>query len=364
VTSELGWNLPPTRAAFVIDDPNLHWWSYGFVDFRQIADDAENEGYHVAMATIPLDAWLVHPGVAGLFRARRKALSLLLHGNDHTREELKQDRSDEEASALLAQVLRRVEALERRSLLKVSRLMVAPHNLCSGQMMRAMTLGGFEGLCHAFAPPGSTGRPLAGWEPADLVAGGLPVFPRLHIKNSRDDLVLRSFLGQPLIVYAHHEDLTDGPGVLAEAAGFINREPAVRWGSTESLARSSYVTRREGALLYVQLFARSIQLDLDEEVEHVVVELPRSHGEPEHERVTLRIRERTSSSRFTNGKSDRFAAHDSETAEISLERVDAVDPRHIPSPPRRIRPILRRAAAEGRDRLLPASARLIRTLGG
>jgi hypothetical protein len=73
--------------------------------------------------------------------------------------------------------------------------MVAPSNLCSEQMMRAMMLSDFEGFCRP--SPGSTARLLAGWEPADLVAGGFPVFPRLHVRASRDDLVLRSCLGQP-----------------------------------------------------------------------------------------------------------------------------------------------------------------------
>jgi hypothetical protein len=45
----------------------------------------------------------------------------------------------------------------------------------------------------------------------------------------------------------------------------MNDQPAVRWGSAESIARSSYLTRREGTLLHVQPFARSIRLDLVEE---------------------------------------------------------------------------------------------------
>jgi hypothetical protein len=87
VTFEVGWDFPPTRATFIVDDPNLHWWTYGFVDFRRIADDAREKGYHLAVATVPLDAWFVHPGVARVFRERREELSLLLHGNDHTRGE-------------------------------------------------------------------------------------------------------------------------------------------------------------------------------------------------------------------------------------------------------------------------------------
>jgi hypothetical protein len=226
-----------------------------------------------------------------------------------------------------------------------------------------MALTGFEGLCHAGGAPGSTERRFAGWEPADLLAGGLPVFPRLHIRSPRDELVLRSFLGQPLIVYAHHGDFTDGPDRLSECAAFINHEPAVSWGSAESLARSSYLTKREGPLLRVRLLARRVQLDLAEGVEQIVVEPPGSHPEPEQERVRLAIGEHHSSSRFTAAKSDRLDARGPGTAEISLERVDRVDLEHIASPPRRVRPILRRAATEGRDRLAPVSMRLGRGLG-
>jgi hypothetical protein len=364
VTSEIDWSRPPTRATFIIDDPNLHWWSYGFVDFRQFADDADDNGYHVAVATIPLDAWLVHPGVARLFRDRWEVLSLLLHGNDHTREELNQPRTDEEAARLLAQALHRIETLERHSRLRLSRLMVAPHGLCSEQMMHAMMLSGFEGLCYAWASPRSSDQPLTGWGPADLRAGGFPVFPRVPLSNSLDDLVLRSFLGQPLIVYAHHHDFIDGPDLLVETAAFINREPAVRWASTEGLARLSYLTRRDGALLRVQPFARRIHLDVDEDVEHIVVELPRSHSEPDWERVTLAIGGANSSSPLIGGQSNPLAVRGAGTVRVSLERIDAVDPRRIASASRRVRPLVRRAATEGRDRLLPVSARLRGTLRG
>jgi hypothetical protein len=360
VAGELRWQLPPTRALFIVDDPNLHWWSYGFIDFRRLAEDAKTEGYHVAMATIPLDTWLVHPGVARLFRERRGELSLLLHGNDHARDELGRDRTDEEARALLAQALRRTEALERRSRLRLSPLMVAPHNQCSGQMMRAMLVAGLEGLCHVGGVPSSPDRPLARWEPADLLAGGLPVFPRLHVRSPLDELVLRSFLGRPLIVYSHHGDFADDPGLLAATAAFINCEPAVRWGSAESLARSSYLTRREGPLLHVQPFARAVQLDLDEDVEQVVVELPGSHPEPEQEHVELAIGGRRSSAHFEVRRSDPLDAHGPGTAEISLERLDGVDLTHISSPRGRARPILRRVATEGRDRLAPVAAKLSR----
>ena len=128
----------------------------------------------------------------------------------------------------------------------VTRTIAAPE-----QVMRAMVRTGFEGLCHALSSPGSMGRPLARWQPAELLAGGLPVFPRLSIGSPRDDLVLRSFLGQPLIVYLHNEDLVDGLGALVETAAFINREPAVRWGMPRA-SRARATSRREGTVLHVR----------------------------------------------------------------------------------------------------------------
>jgi hypothetical protein len=358
VAAELAWEAPPTRAAFMIDDPNLHWPSYGYARFGELARSAEEHGYHLAIATIPLDAWFVHPGAARLFRS--PFLSLLVHGNDHAREELTRPQAWGESFALLAQALRRIAALERRARLAVDRLMVPPHGLCVEQMMRAMLLVGFEGLCYAWSAPRSADRPLAGWEPADLLTGGFPVFPRLPLAGPPDELVLRSFLGQPVIAYAHHSDLADGLDVLADLAAFVNREEGVLWMSAASIARSNYRIRHEGTTLRVRLYARKIELSVPEGVEQVLVELPSSHGEPERETTSLTSERGSASFVVSRGVAGPFPVESPGHAEISLTRVDAVDPSCVPSPPRRIRPILRRSATESRDRLAPLMPRLPR----
>ena len=80
--------------------------------------------------------------------------------------------------------------------------------------------------------------------------------------SPRDDLVLRSFLAQPLILYAHHLDLAMGLDVLGEAAAFVNQEEGVRWGPSSDIARSSFVTRHDGTILRVRIYARRIELDV------------------------------------------------------------------------------------------------------
>lgn len=364
VAGDLVWQDAPTRASFIIDDPNLHWPSYGHIRFPELANDAAENGYHVALATIPLDAWLVHPGVARLFRENRHVLSLLVHGNDHVREELNRPYSDRATLALLAQALQRVATLERRAGIAVSRVMVAPHGLCAEQMMRAMLLTGFEGLCYSWPAPRSLERPLADWWPADIRVGGLPVFPRLLVTSPRDDLVLRSFLGQPLILYAHHLDLAKGLDVLGEAAAFVNQDEGVRWGPLSDIARSSLVTRHDGTILRVRIYARRVELDVPDGVEEIIVELPSSHREPESEIISLASVHSHASASLSGGVAGPFAVASPGPVEISLSRVDAVDVSRIPLPPRRLHPVLRRAATEGRDRLPPALRRLLRSAPG
>jgi hypothetical protein len=239
---------PPLRAAFVIDDPNLHWPSYGHVHFGALACDAQRHGYHVAMATVPLDGWFTHPRVRRLFHDHPAQLSLLIHGRLHYGPELGQLDDVGEATRCAQDALRRVAALERRTGLTLRRVMVPPHERLSPAAAAGLLAAGFEAVTmsrpHPWlggdwlsAPPGA--GPLVGWQTTDRIAGGLPVLLRNAFSHPRDDLVLRAFLDQPLILYGHQDDLAGGLDVLRDAAAQINALGAVRWGSPADLVRTS-----------------------------------------------------------------------------------------------------------------------------
>src|SRR6185295_14247437 len=92
---------------------------------------------------------------------------------------------------------------------------------------------GYDALCVSrpypwleSAPPG---RVLTGWAPIEMVASGLPVISRLHFAAGRDEIVLRAFLRQPVVLYGHHGDVRDGLDVLREAANQVNSVGDVRW---------------------------------------------------------------------------------------------------------------------------------------
>lgn len=252
LTAHLRPPPPPLRAAFVIDDPNLRRPRYGHLDYAQLLSHARVHGYHLAVAMVPLDARFAHPCAVRLFREGSAHLSLCVHGNDHDGAELGRPRSDARATAVVAQALRRSASFERRTGVAVDRVMVPPHERLSEPVARALRACGFQAVTTTrpypwvadtsdrswLARPPAVG-PLAAWGPVDVVAGGLPVLLRADFReHPREDLALRAFLGQPLILYGHHDLLAGGPDALGEAAAEIDRLGDIEWSSLGDIART------------------------------------------------------------------------------------------------------------------------------
>jgi hypothetical protein len=236
-------NPSPPKACFIFDDPNLHWPRYGYVDYRQLAEQAQAENYHVAFATIPLDTWFTHPGTAGIFRQHPERLSLLVHGNNHAKRELAQSYTESERIYLLKQAIRRIERLERRSGLTVSRVMVPPHGACSEEMLAALPGYGFEAACishgslRAHNKAASWTKTL-GYRPSELVRS-CPVLPRWGVSGDlKNTILLATYLQQAIILRGHHQDLKDGPEVLNELARFVNGLGSVEWMNMTEIVRA------------------------------------------------------------------------------------------------------------------------------
>jgi hypothetical protein len=345
---------PPLRSCFVIDDPNLHAPRYGHIRYVQLLEHAHRHGYHIAMASIPLDYWLVHGRTADLFRDGSRHLSLAVHGNNHEGSELLRFPSEEAALAPLAQALRRAAALERRTSVAVSRVMCAPHEECSPATMRAMFRLGFEGLAldprrdHRGAS--RTGA-LGGWAPAQLLDGGLPVVPRYGLPAD-EDLVLRAYLGLPLILYGHHDDLAGGLDVLAEAATQVNALGDVEWLPLGDIMRTNLGVSLDGDRLTVRLHTRRGSVAVPETVRELVVELPPAASATD---LIVRAGRQTADARLAPRSRTRlvFCGPFEPAVELELLPTHPVSVADVPEPARRLQPIVRRVLTEGRDRLAP-----------
>jgi hypothetical protein len=350
LTQEVGWRPQPTRAAFVFDDPNLRWRSYGFIDYRRLVEHADEHGYHAAMAMIPLDAGRPHRPTVSLFARRRDRLSLVFHGNDHVKRELMRPREAGSALALAAQAVRRVDRFERRSGLPVDRVMMPPHGMCSETVTRALAAVGFDALC-AIHPVPWTRRPpasslLAGWHPAEFV-GGCAVIPRMSMEASAAEIALHAYLDHPIVLYGHHEDLAHGLEPLAEAAARVNRLGDVHWTTVGEIALGNHAQRTSGDHLAVRPYARRVRVSPPAGTRTVAIERP-LEIEDEHE---------LSGWSLGSGPVRSFGAEvpleGSSALKVRLHGTRDVDPNDVAAPAWRPWPRLRRTGTEMRDRARP-----------
>ena len=345
-------------ACFIIDDPNVRFSSYGYLSFPELARDARECNYHVAVATIPLDLVAPGRGAVGVFRSFRPELSLVVHGNDHVHRELERCRNAGGAERVLASALARVGRFERRTGIRIDRVMCPPHGGCSPEMLAALFTCGFLGLAASrpFPWDGFADQRrwrLGGWLPAQLAGGGLPVIPRYSISRNLDDLVFRAFLGQPLILYLHHADLRDGLEPLRAAARRIQDLGEARWMSLASITRRNAVCREHDGVATVTLYARDVRLPRPA-APRARLEVPRVFGASELLRFVV------------DGESHDVCVDAHGRASVTLAdlppgdelRIQISGPGHMAAAAAwdwrpRAWPVARRVMTEARDRALP-----------
>lgn len=356
LTNDHRWEQPPLQACFMFDDPNLHWPTYGFIDFAQIAAHAQKHNYHVCFATIPQDTWFVHMPTALLFQEHRDQVSLLIHGNDHIAQELARPFSDEERKGNLVQALRRIGMFERRSGVEVAKVMVPPHGACSENTLGEMAELGFEAACIS---QGSLRRYNAdaawvrtvGMRPSDVI-GNLPVFPRFPLTGScRNNILLAALLNQPIIARGHHHDIAEGLQLLADVSEFVNSLGPVRWTDMKRISRSHYARRVEGDVLRVKMFTKRIEVCAPEGTNQILVERPwlqKTDSTP----LAWRLQDDRSTWKLSGA--------DEPIPLLPGQKIDIVS--ELPASPLvhadkvrgfRLWPVMRRQFTEARDRLAP-----------
>ena len=245
----------------------------------------------------------------------------------------------------MSQALDRIRRLETRTGLRVSRVIAPPHGVYSPTAARALARLGFGALCisnpYPWLPADAPRQPLAGWRPAEFVEG-LPIIPRHHIAGDPEELVLRAFLRQPLVVYGHHTDAAHGLEVFSDAAHRIDSLGDVSWMDLDAIARTNAETFDVGDRTLVRLYSRDATIDLDRPAT-VVVEIDdvaRSTWRSRREDGSTRGRARTRLS--PPGRST--CRLDDATASIRGRSRLRVRPPW---------PLTRRVLTETRDRLAP-----------
>jgi hypothetical protein len=352
VVDEEAWELPPQRACFVFDDPNLHTSRYGYIRFKDLSRHASEVGYHAAMAMVPLDAWYAAPSAARIFRDNPTTLSLTVHGIDHLARELDRGNSPDDLRHRLAQALRRIDRFERRYGISVSRVMIAPHGTCSTVTLDQLLALGFDGasLEWPYWWLDATEDVLAGWEPADFSVSALPVMPRHHVAGLPDELVLRAYLRQPLIVYGHHGDLADGLEPLERTASLINELDQTEWSELRRIAEATYRIRRiDDDCAVLQSFSARARVRVPAGLTRFVLQPPMACNGTRPFRWFVD----DGTHCVLVGPGEEVSVRSGATLSIRLASHGALDYRTLSARRPRAWSISRRALVEGRDRLVP-----------
>lgn len=266
LTETDGFEFPKCLACIALDDPNLHWTSYGFVRFQDLANHARQANYHVAVATVPLDSWWTHSGAADIFRKHSGRLSLMMHGNDHTYMELGRASDKSNFQNLMAQALRRMDRLEVASGVKVARVMEPPHGVCSYESAEVLGRLGFESalLTHDRVLECDLRQGWAdsfGLLPLDMGGSHFPLIARSRWSQDwLHTIPLSVILQQPLIVATHHEDAEGDYVNFGRIADSINRLGPIQWSGFTEMAASLYQVRTHGDTLAVRPWNRRIRV--------------------------------------------------------------------------------------------------------
>ncbi len=357
-----GWKPPPIRACFMFDDPNLHWSSYGYIRYPELAQHARDHNYHAAFAMIPMDCWYAHGRTAKLFRENPDRLSLLFHGNNHTYYELTQAATTAARQALAAQAIQRIERLERVSGIKVPRAMTAPHGACSVAMSDVLLRSGFEIACISRSSlmirnPEVTWSASVGMNPAEFPGEGLPVIPRFNIRWDSSCALFAAFLGQPIILVGHHDDLAGGLDLLAHWAEFINGFGPTQWCDAGAMSRSNFCTRTSGDVLEVEMFARKIELEVPDSCTQLRILRP---WLSESEQEALTVTRASVAEQFSVSSEDILSVSPGQNLRVTSNYPNMIDLTNVvtflPDP----WAIARRQLCEARDRLRPIVGRFNR----
>ncbi|MCI0563570.1 MAG: hypothetical protein MN733_34285 [Nitrososphaera sp.] len=361
LTDDWRWQPPPLQACFMFDDPNLHWPTYGFINFAEIAKHADFENYHVSFATIPLDAWFVHGPTAVLFKKHRDRISLLMHGNDHVSEELARQIPNKERVRMLKQALYRIEKLEQRSGVAVSRVMAPPHGACSEETLAQMALMGYEAACISrgslrhYNSRTDWVRAL-GMRPSETIRG-LPVFPRFRISmNCQNSILVAVLLRQPIIPVGHHKDVAENLDLLAHLSRFINSLGDVRWTNMTSIARSHYSQMVDGHVLHLKMHSKMVAVSVPDGINQISVQRPWLEDEM-HEPLLLNIMDKDANLISKDIKMS-IVVHPGQRVHITSGGVLKYPNGHYSQAKFNPWPSLRRLFTESRDRLAPKLGRL------
>jgi hypothetical protein len=266
------WTPAGNLATIVVDDPNLAGFRYGHLDFRIAAANARKVDFHLSLGFVPLDFRKTAAAVADFFRRHDDVLSLVMHGIDHLSRELARPADAAVRANLVRTALARIRDHEARTALFCPAVMTMPHGASTPEWIRTLSEAGYHAAysnrAYAFTDDAQAAGAPRDYElrPAELSLAGLPILKRWSLDDPHDDLLFGAFVGQPTILYTHHNYFAKGWDRFTAEIDFVNRQVGPRWTNSLDLVRSNWLRRRVGGRTEVRAYSNQIVVDAGERV--------------------------------------------------------------------------------------------------
>ena len=269
------WTTQETNACLVIDDPPLRS-RYGFLDFQELLQLMETCKFTTTLAFIPWNWKRTDRRTVLAFLQHREALSVCVHGCDHTSREFAA-RSRDLLEKKLKVAKHRMRSLLERTGLNHDQVMVFPQGVFSPETAPALKSNGFVAALNTEVD--SAGPELSEVEIADLWSvavlryGMFPIFTRRYISHGIENFAFDGLLGKPCFIVGHHELFRDHGRELSMFVRALNSlHWKLSWRTLEDAISHTYSIQHRGGEVKMRMCAeRLIVENLEENAMQVVV---------------------------------------------------------------------------------------------
>jgi hypothetical protein len=276
VSDERCWHYPGYFANLTIDDP---WLTepYGHLRFGSLVEEMRKEKFHTTIAFISWNYDRSESAVISLFRENADLFSLCIHGDNHDHREFYKGQTLREQESDILQGLARMEAFRQLTGIAYDRVMVFPHSIAPLESLGILKKNNFLATVNSVNIPEGELRPqglFANLRTATLDFANFLSISRTQ-KLTESNVALELFLGNPILLYSHHDLFKKGNSAFKAQADTINKlEPSVQWKSLGEIARNLYLMRRRtDGNIDIRAFCRNIELhnmQSNEKIYHVL----------------------------------------------------------------------------------------------
>ena len=305
--ADRAWHSPGKYANLTIDDPWLVE-PYGLLSYSALLTEMQRARFHSTIAFIPWNFDRSEEPVSKLIREYPNQWSIAIHGNDHDHHEFYVYRRladgawprqsfEKQASALRVAVAR-MERFQAADRIPYDRVMIFPHTIAGSMTLGLLKRYDFWATVNASNIP-----------PDEQSAQSLEFFLRattLKFENfpsvrrfapdalAESDVARELFLGNPVLLYVHHDYFSGGIARFNAFAENVNRqEPGIRWTNLGEIAKHLYLERAlEDGTREIRALSTNIEIMNHRSAEVIFVIRHNEASYPPIKRILVAGRER------------------------------------------------------------------------